>query len=166
MPGGIGIRTILIDLCSSLHYIVRLKLRKPSFEGLIRKKTRKPPGVGTLRQLNQLLHYVSFDARWHQDFGSHCALKNGRCLQRVGVTLSGVQGALDLFLAQPFMRRYEVPREDRKDRHRTKDGAGKVECAGRHRVEERGDRDLCNDPQSPHQYTKRNDEDVMNAPQR
>jgi hypothetical protein len=80
---------------------------------------------------------------------------NGLCLHRVGVTFSGVQGTLDLFLAQPFMRRYEVPREDSKDRHRTKDGAGKVERAGRHRVEERGDRDLCSDPPSIYGTTRK-----------
>ena len=73
-------------------------------------------------------------------------LKNGRCLHDVGVTFSGAQGALDLFLAQPFIRGYEVPREDCEDRHRAKDGTGKVERLGRDRVEERGDRNLCKPP--------------------
>ena len=74
---------------------------------------------------------------------SHCAsLKDGRRLHSVGVTFSAVQGALDLLLAQPFIRRYEVPREDCEDRYRAKDGAGKVERISLDRVEERRDRDL------------------------
>lgn len=41
---------------------------------------------------------------------SRCAsLKDGRWLHSVGVTFGAVQGALDLFLAQPFIGGYEVP---------------------------------------------------------
>jgi hypothetical protein len=49
---------------------------------------------------------------------SHRAsVKDGRGLYGVGMALSSVQGALDLFLAQPFFGRYEVPRENRENRH-------------------------------------------------
>ena len=74
---------------------------------------------------------------------SHCtSLKDGRWLHDVGVAFSTVQGALDLLLAQPFICRYEVPREDCEDRYRAKDGARKVERISFDRVVERRDRDL------------------------
>ena len=63
-------------------------------------------------------------------------------LQGVGMTLSGVQRALDLLLAQPFIRGREIPAENRKDRHRAQDHAGKVKRGGRHREVEWGDHDL------------------------
>ena len=88
---------------------------------------------------------------------SHCASLTvagyGR-LHGVGVTFSGAQGALDLFLAQPFIWRYEVPREDCEDRYRAKDGAGKVERLGLDRVEERRDRDLNNTTQQLYKKKK------------
>ena len=89
---------------------------------------------------------MGMESRWRcLLFGSHrVSLKDGRGLHDdvVGVAFSAAQGALDLFLAQPFVRRYEVPREDCEDRYRTKDGARKVERRGRDRVKERRDRDL------------------------
>ena len=92
---------------------------------------------------------------------SHCASltvagysRQWRGLHGVGVTFSGAQGALDLFLAQPFIWRYEVPREDCEDRYRAKDCAGKVERLGLDRVEERRDRDLNNTTQQLYKKKK------------
>jgi len=88
---------------------------------------------------------------WAFDHHSSGALHISSCLHGVGVTLSGAHRTLDLLLAEPFIRRYEIPTEDRKDRHRAKDDAGKVKRGGRHREVERGDHNLSSHPRrQPH----------------
>jgi hypothetical protein len=93
---------------------------------------------------------VRFDARchiWVLD-NSSGALENGGCFYGVGVTFSTTHRLLDLLLAQPLLRGHEIPAEERKDRRRAKDDAGKVERRGRHGEVERGDHDLFYAPWS------------------
>jgi hypothetical protein len=58
------------------------------------------------------------------------------------VTFGNAQRLLDLLLAQPIVRRCEVPSEDGEDGYSAQDDRGKVERVGRHGEVERRDHDL------------------------
>jgi hypothetical protein len=127
--------------------------RKPSIRGSNSKVSRN--GKAQIGELLVSLSGGGQGTAWHLDgiVWSHCvrlSLKDGRGLYDVGMSFSGAQGALDLLWAQPFIGGYEVPREDRKDRHRAKYGAGKVERLGRDGVKEWRDPDLCNNKSHGH----------------
>ena len=68
--------------------------------------------------------------------------RSSRSVRSVRMTLGRAHRLLDLLLAQPLVRRCEVPSEDSEDGYGAQDNRGKVKRVGRHGEVERRDHDL------------------------